>query len=215
MIYSTQFIGKNMESTSPSNELGFLEYSESNKVRRFRTPFGAELGSYEGVVGYSNGGDHHYSGEGNFVGRIYTGVKWQCVEYARRWLILRRNLTFSEVNCAYDIWNLKSFKNLQNLSKCSIVKRANGSEQPPTQNSVLIWKRSRGNPYGHVAIISEVNVDKRYIRVAEQNLDTTYWPGNYSREIPLIYNHGWYINDTDPLYGWIEISKYYYYTGKC
>jgi hypothetical protein len=72
---------------------------------------------------------------------------------------------------------------------------------------VLIWKRSRGNPFGHVAIISEVNVDKRYIRVAEQNLDNYYWPGNYSRQIPLIYNHSWYIDDADPVYGWIEISN--------
>lgn len=205
MIYYNQLIGINMESTNPCNEFDFPEYSESYKFRMFRTPYGTELGSYEGVVGYSNGGDHHFSAEGNFVGRIFTGIKWQCVEYARRWLILRRNLTFSQVDGAADIWYLNSFKTIQNSSKFTIIKRANGSEQPPTQNSVLIWKRSRANPFGHVAIVTEVNVDKRYIRVAEQNLDTNYWPGNYSREIPLIYNQGWYIHDEDPLYGWIEL----------
>lgn len=197
-----------MESHISFNPFDFPEYSDSYKSRMFRTPFGVELGVYNGVVGYSNGGDHHFSDETNFVGRSFTGIKWQCVEYARRWLILKRNITFSQVDGAADIWSLSSFKSTRNSIRYPITKTNNGSAEPPSQHSILIWKRSGSTPFGHVAIITEVSLDMKYIRVAEQNFDNDYWPADYSRQIDLKLDSGkWYIEDEEPLYGWIDIDN--------
>jgi hypothetical protein len=33
------------------------------------------------------------------------GLKWQCVEYARRWTFLRKSSTFESVEGANDMWN--------------------------------------------------------------------------------------------------------------
>ena len=55
-----------------------------SSINEFVTPFGSILGEYQGVSGFSNGHDHYYSRQQNFVNGFYTGVKYQCVEYVRR-----------------------------------------------------------------------------------------------------------------------------------
>src|SRR5947207_3415286 len=47
-------------------------------------PFGTDLGSFNGVTVFSNGSSGYYSGLSNTLNGIYTGIKWQCVEYVRR-----------------------------------------------------------------------------------------------------------------------------------
>lgn len=40
---------------------------------------------------------------------VYSGMRWQCVEYARRFLITTAAVTFGDVLGAEDIWSLSSF----------------------------------------------------------------------------------------------------------
>src|SRR5437667_583202 len=49
--------------------------------------FGTNLGEFNGVSSFSNGSSGYYSGSSNFVSGIYTGIKWQCVEYVRRFYL--------------------------------------------------------------------------------------------------------------------------------
>lgn len=57
------------------------------------SPFGAVNGQdASGVIGYSNCNDSFVSDEESYVNAgvpspVYAGLKWQCVEYGRRWLI--------------------------------------------------------------------------------------------------------------------------------
>ena len=46
--------------------------------------------------------------------------------------------------------------------------------------------------FDHIAIITEVCVENSYIRVAKQNVDNDYWPGNSSRELKLEVVDGCY-----------------------
>ncbi|CAC9534403.1 conserved hypothetical protein [Leishmania infantum JPCM5] len=69
------------------------------RAERCATPFGSLLGESRGVAAYSNcrndyGGDHmeHFVSVG--LQRLYTGSKWQALEYARRYWILKSLLTF-------------------------------------------------------------------------------------------------------------------------
>jgi trypanothione synthetase/amidase len=176
--------------------------------KEFVTPFGTELGVYDGVIGYSNGNDENISTELNFIGKIFTGLKWQCVEYARRWLVLKRELSFDGVEGAEDIWFLNHFLSVKDETKFKMLKTENGAIDPPSKNSIIIWKRSEPNPFGHVAVVSEVNKEVGFVKVAEQNVMNDYWPGEYARELKLKFREGkWYIEDEDPLFGWIDVGS--------
>jgi glutathionylspermidine amidase/synthetase len=52
-------------------------------------PFGTYLGSFNGVVSYSNGSTSNVSNQSNYVNGTYIGMKWQCVEYVRRYYLSR------------------------------------------------------------------------------------------------------------------------------
>ena len=52
------------------------------------TQYGLELGkSPAGIPAYSNCSADCVIFEPNHHQGVYTGIKWQCVEYARRWLL--------------------------------------------------------------------------------------------------------------------------------
>jgi hypothetical protein len=49
----------------------------------------------------------HYLHNGDHEGREhFYGAKWQCVEYARRWLIHAQGYTFPSVSMAYTIFDM-------------------------------------------------------------------------------------------------------------
>ena len=172
----------------------------------FVTPFGKVLGVFQGVEGKSNGSDTHFSGQQNFADGTYTGYKYQCVEYARRWL-LSKGLEFHSVPLAAHIWNIRFLERVSDGKATSIRPVANGSPTPPIPESIIIWKVATDVPFGHIAIITEVNLEQSYVRIAEQNVDNDIWPGNYSREFKLEVENGKYwIRDEDEMYGWMIVN---------
>jgi len=121
----------------------------------------------------------------NYVAGIYTGYKWQCVEFARRWLLQCKGYVFDDIAMAYDIFRLKHVRLLGNRQLLPLHSFENGSRRPPEPGCMLIW--SEGGEFdvtGHVAIVTEVFEDR--VRVAEQNVDHRAWPAgcDYSRELP-------------------------------
>ncbi len=59
------------------------------------TAFGTYLGQFNTVAAYSNGSASYYSAIANTVNGYYTGIKWQCVEYVRRYYYTIFNTQFS------------------------------------------------------------------------------------------------------------------------
>jgi len=101
--------------------------------------------------------------------RVFTGLKHQCVELARRWCVRAHNTTFKEVDNASDMMSLRR----GSCTVCGKPVRIDAIPISPTsikRGDLLVWKRGRPGPYrktGHVAIV--VNVMKTTITVAEQN----------------------------------------------
>jgi hypothetical protein len=185
-----------------------LIFSPILSISKEVTPFGTALGQNGNTIGYSNGIDSYTSNVNSYLGATFTGMKWQCVEYARRWLITEKGITFDSVNGAADIWTLDSFSNVSDESKVSISTIENGSKCKPSVGSLLIYKRGGSDiPYGHVAVITFV-YDK-YVRVSEQNWENDYWPGNYSRELAFtIKDEKYYLIDVDyTIQGWVEYDR--------
>ena len=77
-------------------------------------PFGQVLGG-SAVPAYSHCRETCPSlGQNYLEGSAYSGSKWQCVEYARRWLMVNRGVKFGVVKFAHQIWNLSSFEDAKN-----------------------------------------------------------------------------------------------------
>ncbi|CAF1119856.1 unnamed protein product [Rotaria sp. Silwood1] len=156
------------------------------------------------VPAYSNHGT--YSFRENYLYGVYTGVQWQCVEFARRWLLLRKSCTFSDVDIAANIWtNIPYVERVTDGKKLSLIAHPNGSKKKPQKDSFLIYPRSRRMYVGHIAVIT--NVDQNYVYIAEQNHEFHYWSADYARRAPLIFtDNGYFIDDDYKLYGWMEIE---------
>ncbi|MFS1701959.1 glutathionylspermidine synthase family protein [Alteromonas sp. AMM-1] len=117
---------------------------------------------------------------------IYTGYKWQCVEFARRWLLINTGCVFDDVAMAYDIFTLRTLTHVQKKASLPLQAFRNGSKQKPQAGCLLIWEE--GGEFavtGHVAIIVRVNDD--CVHVAEQNASYQAWPegADYARSLPM------------------------------
>ena len=169
-------------------------------------PYNEVLGiASSNVPAYSNGDDDYFSGERHFVHGIFTGFKWQCVEFARRWLLLRKTCIFRSIGSAADAWKeLPYIERVTDGRKFPLIAHVNGSSVLPKKDSLLIYPRCRDLPFGHIAIITDVTRDA--IRIAEQNYHFRRWSSNYARQITLTFKDGGYhLKDRYPVYGWMEI----------
>jgi glutathionylspermidine amidase/synthetase len=115
---------------------------------------------------------------------IYMGHKWQCVEFARRWLYINHGYVFDDIAMAHDIFRLTSVRHISDNKLLPLHAFYNGSRRHPEPGSLLIWEE--GGEFemtGHVAIVTEVTGD--YVRVAEQNVGHRKWPEgqDYARQL--------------------------------
>jgi glutathionylspermidine amidase/synthetase len=176
--------------------------------------FGSTLGTADGVHAYST----HYTSMrpaellrmSSYHGVHYCGVKYQCVEYARRWLIQVHGVTFESVRMAYDIMDLTHFTRIPQAGlpdgeddRVHVVKVRNGEGHStdsasaagpafaPGRGDVLLWHpEGHYRKTGHVAIVVDQVTDERgrvaAIRVAEQNVTDASWGGRpYARELAV------------------------------
>jgi hypothetical protein len=122
--------------------------------------FGNKIGTFHGVTAYSNQRHETKCKDANYYNGIYTGIKWQCVEFVRRYLIIKHGVTFSDVASAFEIPNAQ-FTTL----KGSPIQMKNDLKV----GSIIIFPKSYKNnlPDGHVSIVS--NITLFGITVVEQN----------------------------------------------
>jgi surface antigen len=140
----------------------------------------------------------------------YSGMKWQCVEYARRWWVTHYDVTLLNIPRACDIWNRTYVKRLSDSKNVALEMHASGtSTEPPRVGDLIIWKKTEEQPVGHVAVVCDVT--ENAVRIGEQNVDNNLmWSGGFfSREFPLQrnVNTGAYTmrDDEDPLFGWVRV----------
>jgi hypothetical protein len=165
-------------------------------------PYGEVLGAtLDGTRAYSNCKADCVIFEPNREHDVYSGIKWQCVEFARRWLIRNRGLTFGDVDIAADIWAIDSFTRLSDGSKVPVENQLNGASALPRKGDLLIYAKEYLST-GHAAVVLEVDTAKGTIKVGEENYENQKWPANYSRRIEFITRHGRYWVLDAYLLGW-------------
>ena len=202
---TTLFLSANTASLS---SVEWKSGSTASSINKTEAPFGVITGyASSNVPAYSNGNDTYISDDYNYLYGVYMGIKYQCVEYARRWLFIRTGCVFGSIDGAADMWTeLTHVQRVVDGQCFALRKYPNGSPTPPRNESILIYQRAGTDmPYGHVAII--VDVLPGFIRVAEENYDAYYWSGNYSRQIPYAMKNGsYYIDDSYPIAGWMSMD---------
>lgn len=160
-------------------------------------PFGAVQGvAPGGIVAYSNKSDRHFSGNRHFEDGLYTGFKWQCVEYARRWLLEKKGLVLPDVHWAAHIFSHTDIIRAVDAVKVPTVAVKNGTAARPEVDTLLIYPSTESNMVGHVAAIVEVG--NGWIRTADQNHSFHKWGSHYSIQLPVVEVDGTFtIEDID------------------
>jgi trypanothione synthetase/amidase len=160
-----------------------------------------------GIAAHSNHLAHkdegfHFNKEDGFQ----TGMKWQCVEFARRWLLHRKGLILPDVYFAHHIFYIPHVFDAQDITKTVPVRPVrNGTSAKPTADTLIIYSTQLGSFPGHVGVI--VDVGDNYVRVADQNRYFHKWTAPYSMEFPLEQRPDgtWHIIDKhETVLGWVE-----------
>ena len=150
-------------------------------------PVGEIQGYADGVPAYSNGFDGFFTGVRNIDERIQTGFQWQCVEFARRWLLERKGLYLPDIMFAAMVFKMTEVEDIRTGNTVPMVAVANGGAAKPEKDTFLIWPDTEDAPPGHIGVIVEVGDD--YVRVADQNQHFHHWGGkNYSAELKLAFD---------------------------
>lgn len=155
-----------------------------------KSPYGMVLGeSPRGVSAYSNCQSACVIFSPNRWKGTYTGIKWQCVEYARRWLLINTGAVFGDVDIAADIWDkVDHLTDVRTGQQIPLESRLNGSTKAPQVGDLLIYARAFEGT-GHVAVVTAIDIKSGTVEVSEQNFDNEPWPQHYARRIPYV-RHG-------------------------
>jgi glutathionylspermidine amidase/synthetase len=180
-----------MDSTDISSTEESTE-TEAEASEQGPAPFGVQLGVAPGNVPvYSS--DYETadprdlpdrSAFRSYLDGLYMGYKWQCVEFARRWMYLNTGCVFDDVAMAHEIFRLRSVREVKTRKTLPLYSFLNGSRRPPEPGSLLIWEPGGEFEHtGHVAVVTEVGPE--FIRFAEQNVGHRVWPEGqqFAREL--------------------------------
>jgi glutathionylspermidine amidase/synthetase len=173
------------------------------------TPYGEKLGIAIGkVVAYSNCNAQCVVQEPYYQKGTYTGIKWQCVEFARRWLLTNQGVVYGDVDIAADIWDkITVVTRVADGKKLTLESYLNGSTQAPQKGDLLIYARAYLRT-GHVAVVTKVDLTTGVVQVAEQNFTNQKWvDNNYAREIDLVIKGEQYWLLDAYLLGWKHLHN--------
>jgi hypothetical protein len=160
---------------------------------------GQEIDRLNGVAVYFNGGVSHTSGRQLAPDGYNLGLKYQCVEFVKRYYYERLNHKMPESHGnAKDFFRSGLPDGALNVQR-GLWQFANGSRSQPRPDDLLVFGPSVLNRYGHVAIVSAVSDSA--VEIVQQN------PGLFrpSRETILLQsgNGGWRLRNGRVL-GWLR-----------
>jgi len=90
---------------------------------------------------------------------VATGIKFQCVEFARRWLLIYRDMLFDNVDNAINIWNLNTITRITDNKRFSFASVLHDGSTLPDVGSLLIYRSTPTMQTGHVAVVTRIEHD--------------------------------------------------------
>ncbi len=167
-------------------------------------PFGTDLGNFDGVAAYSNCSNYcvdcnNKCNDLNYIDGTYIGIKWQCVEYVRRYY--------------YEVFDLDLASKLRgdaktfydHASDMGLNRYANGGNIPPQVGDILVSEGTDAN-VGHVAIVRSVTDNQ--VCTIQQNFSND--SRDIERYLTLNVSNGNYtvsgFGESYPIAGWLRSS---------
>ncbi len=163
---------------------------------------GQKLDSLNGVYVYYNGGIDNVEERNTSSDGYNIGLKYQCVEFVKRYYyeFYKHKMPDSYGN-AKDFFNA-SVKDGELNKERNLLQFRNPSAVKPEIGDLLIMDGHAGNPYGHVAIVSNVYQDA--IEVIQQN------PGPFAASRALFSfdkgDSGYKIKN-ERILGWLRMEE--------
>ncbi len=158
---------------------------------------GEVVHTHNGVPIYSNGLQvFKSSGKHTADDGYYYGRKWQCVEFIKRYYHDAHDHHMPNVwGHAKDFYQSDLSHGSLNQGR-GMLQFKNGGNIAPMVDDLLVWNNE---PYGHVAVISEVH--DNYIMVAQQNIY-----GGATERFPLANKDGRFTitSSVNPA-GWLRL----------
>lgn len=112
---------------------------------------------FNGVTVHYNGGVNESYGRNLTADGYNLGIKYQCVEFVKRYYYQRFGHRMADsYGHARDFFDQKLADGALNPAR-GLSQFANGGVSLPQPEDILVFGPSLLNPYGHVAIVAEVN----------------------------------------------------------
>jgi hypothetical protein len=170
--------------------------------------FGTYLGQFRTVAAFSNSGTKPINSN-NFITHplygngVYAGVKWECVEYVRRFYLSALNLNVTWSGHGWEWFSKASeidYKDGNTLKEGFDSFANDAQSRPPAVGDILGYSTLVGGGFGHVAIIKRVR--PTYIVTAQQNWINE--SSDLSRKLPLTNINGKYKVGETAVTGWLR-----------
>lgn len=128
---------------------------------------GQPLDSFNGVVVHYNGKIGNISGRNTTAGGYNLGLKYQCVEFVKRYYyeVYNHKMPNSYGN-AKDFFQTKLADGKLNKER-GLLQFHNTGTVAPQVGDIVVWGPTIWNKYGHVAIVS--NVFRDGVEIVQQN----------------------------------------------
>lgn len=160
---------------------------------------GEEIDRLNGVAVFYNGGAGHSSGRNLAPDGYNLGLKFQCVEFVKRYYFEHLHHRMPEtLGNARDFFAPTLPDGATNLQR-DLLQFTNGSQAKPRPDDLLVFGPSLLNRYGHVAIVSAVTDSA--VEIVQQNAG----PFRPSREtIPLRSENSRWRLENRRIFGWLR-----------
>jgi hypothetical protein len=163
---------------------------------------GAAIDSLNGVMVYYNGSVGNVHGRNTTEDGYNLGLQFQCVEFVKRYYYeyYRHKMpdSYGHAVSFYD----PSLKDSSYSKKRDLMQYSNPGKSCPRAGDLLVYSGSTGNPYGHVAIVSDVTEGR--IEIIQQNPGI----GAPSRaRFSLAHGNGKFSIGNDRILGWLRMRK--------
>jgi len=147
----------------------------------------------------------------NFYFNEFSGLRYECVEFARRFLISCFGLTFQSIKSAVNLWNMKYFVSIRNKSPVLIRRYFPSINSKIDIGDLIIFNSSRESPDGHVAVVvgSVRFREKMFIYICDQNFNNKKFNTIYNGIVILLENS--ILSDRGNIRGMLGINKKSYY----
>jgi hypothetical protein len=160
---------------------------------------GTVVDRYNGVAVYYNGAVGHVEGRNKTADGYNLGLRYQCVEFVKRYYYERFGHKMPDaMGHAKDFFDPRVADGQLNPAR-QLVQHRNGGASKPQPDDLIVFAAWALNPYGHVAIVSEVGDD--HLEVVQQNPGPT---GNSRERYALVHADGQWRVEPAKVLGWLR-----------